>query len=117
MKEIRPGHPYGSTGGRQAVALLVVGLLLVALDAIGAATGARSEPDGESFVMPGSAGRFREPWSRFNRSCYDAELVMDDFAASLRDEVGPGNLVDGWLVTVSMAMQPHVAGVWMRPSP
>lgn len=51
---------------------------------------------------------------RFNRSRYDAERVIDEFAGSLRDEVDPDDVVDGWLDLVSQTMQPASLGIWVR---
>lgn len=51
---------------------------------------------------------------RFNRAKYDAERVMDEFAASLRDQLDPDGLIEGWLGAVAETMQPARVGVWMR---
>ena len=51
---------------------------------------------------------------RFNRSSYDAEVVMDDFAGSLRDRLDADTVVDGWVGVVSQTMQPSAMGVWVR---
>jgi hypothetical protein len=51
---------------------------------------------------------------RFNRSRYDAERVMDDFAGSLRDRVDKDEVVEGWLGVVDQTMQPETIGVWLR---
>jgi len=51
---------------------------------------------------------------RFNRSRYNAQLVVDDFAGSLRDQVDSGEVVDGWVGVVAETMQPSAAGVWVR---
>lgn len=51
---------------------------------------------------------------RFNRSKYDAERVMDEFALSLRDETDVGEIVDGWVQVVATTMQPATVGVWLR---
>ena len=50
----------------------------------------------------------------FNRSRYDAEHVMDEFAGSLRDRVDTGEVVDGWVGVVSATMQPSRMSVWVR---
>jgi hypothetical protein len=52
--------------------------------------------------------------SRFNRSRYDAERVMDEFAGSLRDRVDADEVVEGWLGVVDSTMQPAAVGVWVR---
>jgi hypothetical protein len=51
---------------------------------------------------------------RFNRSRYDAERVMDEFADSLRDRVDPDGVVEGWVGVVNGTMQPSTVGVWVR---
>ena len=51
---------------------------------------------------------------RFNRSRYNAQLVVDEFAGSLRDQVDSGEVVDGWVGVVAETMQPSAAGVWVR---
>ncbi len=51
---------------------------------------------------------------RFNRSRYDAERVIDEFAGSLRDRVDGRQLVSGWVDVVSRTMHPASAGVWLR---
>ena len=50
----------------------------------------------------------------FNRSAYDTEQVMDEFAGSLRDEVDADEVVDGWVEVVEETMQPSAVGVWVR---
>ena len=51
---------------------------------------------------------------RFNRSRYDAEKVMDEFAGSLRDRVDAEDVVGGWVGVVSETMQPRSVAVWVR---
>ncbi|HWL50303.1 MAG TPA: hypothetical protein VNT92_10535 [Acidimicrobiia bacterium] len=51
---------------------------------------------------------------RFNRSRYDAEMVMDTFAGSLRSKIDSDELMQGWVRVVSETMQPRVASVWIR---
>lgn len=51
---------------------------------------------------------------RFNRSRYDAERIMDDFAGTLQGEVDPGLVVDGWVIVVKETMEPATVGVWVR---
>jgi hypothetical protein len=51
---------------------------------------------------------------RFNRTRYDAERVMAGFTGSLRDEVDPETVVDGWVSVASETMRPVSAGVWLR---
>ncbi len=51
---------------------------------------------------------------RFNRSRYDAELVMDEFSGSLRNQVDGPEVVSGWIEVVSKTMHPASAGVWVR---
>lgn len=54
---------------------------------------------------------------RFNRSRYDAQLIIDDFAGTLRDRVDPAAVVAGWLGVVSETMHPSMATVWVRETP
>lgn len=51
---------------------------------------------------------------RFNRSRYNAERVLDEFAGTLRDRVDPNGVVDGWVRLVTDTMQPSSVGVWVR---
>jgi hypothetical protein len=51
---------------------------------------------------------------RFNRTRYDAERVIAGFTGTLRDEVDPDTVVDGWVAVVSETMRPVSAGVWVR---
>ncbi len=51
---------------------------------------------------------------RFNRSRYDTQRVMDGFAASLRDQVDPEQVVTGWTSVVEQTMQPASIGTWLR---
>ena len=51
---------------------------------------------------------------RFNRSRYNAQRVIDEFAGSLRDRVDGRQLVSGWVDVVSKTMHPASAGVWLR---
>jgi hypothetical protein len=51
---------------------------------------------------------------RFNRSRYDAEVVVAGFTGSLRDEIDPDRVVVGWVSVVDKTMRPAAAGVWVR---
>jgi hypothetical protein len=51
---------------------------------------------------------------RFNRSQFDHEKVISDFASTLRDLVDPEVVVDGWMEAVVETMQPAASGVWVR---
>lgn len=51
---------------------------------------------------------------RFNRTRYDAALVMADFAGSLRDSLEVEPLVAGWAEVVASTMQPVSLSVWVR---
>jgi hypothetical protein len=51
---------------------------------------------------------------RFNRSRYDAERVMASFTGSLRDQVDPDQVLEGWVSVVNETMKPATAGVWVR---
>lgn len=51
---------------------------------------------------------------RFNRSRFDAERVISEFAGSLRNRVDADQLVAGWRTVVEDTMQPSAVGVWVR---
>ena len=51
---------------------------------------------------------------RFNRSRYDMVRVIDQFSGSLRDQVDPDQVIDGWASVVTETMQPSELGVWIR---
>jgi hypothetical protein len=51
---------------------------------------------------------------RFNRSRYDAQQVMDQFSGSLRQDVDPDTVVEGWVGVVSDTMHPTSISVWVR---
>jgi hypothetical protein len=51
---------------------------------------------------------------RFNRSRYDTELVMSEFAVTLRDGLDPVDVVAGWTEVVVTTMQPSSVAVWVR---
>ena len=50
----------------------------------------------------------------FNRSRYDHQQVADAFAARLRDEVDPAEVVAGWVGVVNETMQPASASIWVK---
>ena len=105
--------------------LVVVGLLAAVF--IGVVTGgriaARDRQRSGDRCLDAGGGRLFNPvrkrvqtWvdRRFNRSRYDAQKVMDGFSGSLRDQVDPVRVIDGWVGVVSETMQPAAAGVWVR---
>lgn len=51
---------------------------------------------------------------RFNRSRYDAALVVESLAGLLRERVDPEGVVDDWRDIVEETMQPTALGVWVR---
>lgn len=51
---------------------------------------------------------------RFNRARYDAQEVMDAFAASLRDRLDANELSLGWRDVVTETIQPSAVSVWIR---
>ena len=51
---------------------------------------------------------------RFNRSRYDAERVMDQFADALREEIDAHGIVTGWTRVVTDTMEPASIAVWTR---
>lgn len=52
---------------------------------------------------------------RFNRSKYDAERVMDEFARSLRNQVDEAAVLHGLQGVVTETMRPTSVSVWVRP--
>jgi hypothetical protein len=102
---------------------LVVALLILAVAGIAATVGAQfKEPWVVAATTLGVAAFFNparrrmQLWvdRRFNRSRYDAQRVMDEFAGSLRDRVDSDEVVQGWLGVVDATMQPETIGVWLR---
>ena len=51
---------------------------------------------------------------RFNRSRYDAQLVLDHLSASMRDEIDPESVREQWLGAVIRTMQPTSVAVWVK---
>jgi hypothetical protein len=50
---------------------------------------------------------------RFNRSTYEAGLVADRFASSLRESLAVEQLVELWRTTVDELLQPETSCVWL----
>ena len=105
--------------------LLVVGTLAAVFFGVVAAAGSLFQTDSDLAVAGSTlavAALFNPVRKRvqalvdrrFNRSRYDAQLVVDDFAGSLRDRVDTEEVVDGWVGVVAETMQPAAAGVWVR---
>jgi hypothetical protein len=104
---------------------LVVGVLITAVAGLATVVGTQfEEPWVVAATTLGVAAMFNplrrrvQVWvdRRFNRSRYDAEQVMDEFAGCLRDEVDGDEVVDGWVRAVTDTMQPSAMGVWVRGS-
>ncbi len=102
---------------------LVVGLLGLGVAGVAAVAGSRFETPwlvaGSTLAVAALFNPLRrriQDWvdRRFNRSRYDAQLVMDEFAGSLRDEVDADQVTEGWLNVVESTMQPVSAGIWVR---
>ena len=51
---------------------------------------------------------------RFNRSRYNAQVVIDEFVTTLRDRGEADRVVDGWVGVVNQTMQPTSVSVWVR---
>lgn len=51
---------------------------------------------------------------RFNRSHYDAESLMEQFAGSLRGSTDSSGVVDGLVSVVAKTMQPTSVAVWVK---
>lgn len=102
---------------------VVVALLLGTVAAVAAVVGTRfSEPPvvaGTTLAVAALFNPLRRRVQltvdrRFNRSRYDAERVMDEFAGRLRKQLDMGGIADGWTRVVSDTMQPSTLGVWIR---
>ncbi len=52
---------------------------------------------------------------RFNRARYDAERLVADFAARLKDAVDPDAVEADLLDVVHRSLEPTQAGIWIRP--
>ena len=105
--------------------LLVVGLLAAVFVGVVTAAGSLLQTDSDLVIAASTlavAALFNplrkrvQTWvdRRFNRSRYDAQKVMDGFSGSLRDQVDPIGIIQGWVGVVSDTMQPAAAGVWVR---
>ena len=102
---------------------VVVGLLVAVVAAVATAVGTRFQsPLVVAATTLGVAASFnplrqrvqRIVDRRFNRSQYDVERVMDEFARSLRDQVDEQAVVRGWQGVVVATMHPAAVGVWVR---
>ena len=51
---------------------------------------------------------------RLYRSRYDAQLVADEFAGRLRDEVDPRTVAGDWAAVVNETMHPKTLSIWIR---
>lgn len=105
--------------------LLVVGLLAAIFVAAVTAAGSLLDTDSDLTIAASTlavAALFNPVRKRvqngvdrrFNRSRYDAAKVMEGFTDSLRDQVDPVRVIDGWVGVVAETMQPATAGVWVR---
>ena len=54
---------------------------------------------------------------RFDRARYDGQSIADTFAATVRDEIDRDRLRSSLVVTVSEAVRPSTAAVWIRTEP
>jgi hypothetical protein len=105
--------------------LVVVGLLAAVFIGVVTAAGSLLQTDSDLAIAASTlavAALFNplrkrvQTWvdRRFNRSQYDVQKVMDAFSGSLRDQVDPVRVIDGWVRVVSDTLQPATAGVWVR---
>ncbi len=112
---------------RTVTYVLVVGVLAAVFFGIVAATSSLLQTDSDLAVAASTLAaaamfnpvrKWVQAWvdRRFNRSRYNAQLVVDEFAGSLRDRVASEEVVDGWVGVVAETMQPAAAGVWVRES-
>lgn len=102
---------------------LVVALLLGTVAAVAAVVGTRfSDPvvvAGTTLAVAALFSPLRRRVQmvvdrRFNRSHFQAELVMADFSKSLRDGVDTDAILEGWRGVVTKTMQPAAVSVWLR---
>jgi hypothetical protein len=102
---------------------VVVALLLGTVAAVAAVVGTRfSEPlvvAGTTLAVAALFNPLRRRVQlavdrRFNRSRYDTERVMDEFAGTLREQLDMGGIAEGWTRVVSDTMQPSTLGIWIR---
>jgi hypothetical protein len=116
-------YDLGRVVSRTVTYAVVVGLLVALVAVAAAVVGTRFEqPAAVAVTTLGVAAVFNplrrrvQTWvdRRFNRSGYDAQIVMDDFAGSLRDRTDPVEVVDGWMGVIADTMEPAAMGVWMR---
>ena len=116
-------YDLGRLVSRSVTYAAVIGLLGAAVAIVAAVAGAQfDDPGVVAATTLGVAALFSplrkrvQDWvdRRFNRSHYDAERVMDQFAGTLREKVDPGVVVDGWMGVVSETMEPTSLGVWVR---
>jgi hypothetical protein len=105
--------------------IVVIGLLAAVFFGVVTAASALLETDSDLAIATSTlavAALFNplrkrlQGWvdGRFNRSRYDAQKVMDLFVGSLRDQVDPVRVIDGWVGVVAETIQPAAAGVWVR---
>jgi len=68
--------------------------------------------------MGASGRRARRPWTvrdrRFNRARYNADLILDTFAARLQDTVDLGTVRDELANAVHVAFEPAHLTIWTR---
>lgn len=103
------------------VAVLLVGAYGMAVLGLGSFLG-RDDPMAVAGATLAAAALFNpvrtriRRWvdRRFNRPRFDAERVIDAFAATLRDSVDPDEVVHGWVGVVSETMNPATVGAWVR---
>jgi hypothetical protein len=102
---------------------LVVGLLALLVAGVAAIAGSQFETPWVVAATTLGVATLFNPFRRrvqmlvdrrFNRFSYDAELVMEDFAESLRSGANREEVVSGWVGVVAETMQPSTLGVWLR---
>jgi len=54
--------------------------------------------------------------TRLNRRKYDAQKVLEQFAATARDEVDLNKLTERWIAVVGETMQPAHVSLWLKGS-
>jgi hypothetical protein len=116
-------YDLGRVVSRSVTYAAVIGLLGAAVAVIAALAGAQfDQPWVVAATTLAVAAVFNplrkrtQGWvdRRFNRSHYDAQMVADEFAGSLREQIEPDDVVAGWVEVVDQTMQPSALSVWVR---
>lgn len=68
------------------------------------------------FALFNPTSRRMQRWvdRRFNRSRYDAAIVIDRFSGELQGRADPEQVMQDWVGVVEKTMQPATVGIWVR---